>query len=344
LKAHFIFACLGAGMNDECLSFNPLGRQRESNLRMPVRVRLRVVRLRLCSSVKPRFNSRSCHGCVDVAALSHFQMQVCVASAHPGFWIQQMDGNWAFEFSGSVCIINGNFPCSQRFNNPPVLLLNLTCSWPLRARIARRMPVNHAAAKIDGRVNLGVGAAAVFGLNVKFTVADPHIRIESPAHWPAPIHANSRNFSFHYFKISSDRHLTAARLRRYDNSARNMNGNLLDAYGPLLLMFLAAMGISGAILAVSVLVGRRRPTRAKDQPYECGIRPTGDAREPFSVQYYLVAFLFILFDIEAIFLYPWALVYRQLRVFGFVEMLLYIIILLAGYIYLWKKGALDWNR
>ena len=102
------------------------------------------------------------------------------------------------------------------------------------------------------------------------------------------------------------------RLRRYYNSARNMDSNPLDAYGPLLLMFIAAMGISGAILVLSVLVGRHRPSRAKDQPYECGIRPTGDAREPFSVQFYLVALVFILFDIEAIFLYPWALVYRCL--------------------------------
>ena len=74
------------------------------------------------------------------------------------------------------------------------------------------------------------------------------------------------------------------------------------------------------------------------------MRPTGDAREPFSVQFYMVALLFILFDIEAIFLYPWALVYNDLKVFGFVEMVLYIIILLAGYIFLWKKGALDWSR
>jgi NADH-quinone oxidoreductase subunit A len=123
-----------------------------------------------------------------------------------------------------------------------------------------------------------------------------------------------------------------------------MNSNLLDAYGPLLLMLIAAMGISGAILTISVLVGRHKRSRAKDEAYECGIRPTGDAREPFSVQFYLVALLFILFDIEAIFLYPWALIYRDLRLFGFIEMLLYIIILLAGYIYLWKKGALDWNR
>jgi len=123
-----------------------------------------------------------------------------------------------------------------------------------------------------------------------------------------------------------------------------MNGNALDAYGPLLLMFLVAMGVSGAILCVSVIFGRRKPNHFKDQAYECGIRPTGDARQPFSVQYYMVALIFILFDIEAIFLYPWALVYHDLRLFGFVEMLLYIIILLAGYVYLWKKGALDWNR
>ena len=80
------------------------------------------------------------------------------------------------------------------------------------------------------------------------------------------------------------------------------------------------------------------------QPYECGITPTGDAREPFSVKFYLVAMVFILFDVEAVFLYPWAYIYRDLRWFGFVEMLLYIGILLAGYVYLWKKGALDWNR
>lgn len=118
----------------------------------------------------------------------------------------------------------------------------------------------------------------------------------------------------------------------------------LDNYGPLLLMFLLACGLSGALIVVSAFVGKRKATPQKEQPYECGIRPTGDAREPISVHFYMVALVFILFDIEAIFLYPWALVYHQLSVFGFVEMLLYIIILLAGYIFLWKKGALDWNR
>jgi NADH-quinone oxidoreductase subunit A len=123
-----------------------------------------------------------------------------------------------------------------------------------------------------------------------------------------------------------------------------MNSNYLDNYGSLLLMFILAAGLSGALIVVSAIVGKHKRTREKDQPYECGIRPTGDAREPISVQFYMVALLFILFDIEAIFLYPWALVYHDLKLFGFVEMLVYIIILLAGYIFLWKKGALDWNR
>jgi NADH-quinone oxidoreductase subunit A len=138
--------------------------------------------------------------------------------------------------------------------------------------------------------------------------------------------------------------LTNALSGRYYTSLTNMNGNYLDNYGSLLLMFVLAAGLSGVLLALSALIGKHKRTREKDMPYECGIRPTGDAREPFSVQFYMVALVFILFDIEAIFLYPWALVYRELKVFGFVEMVLYIIILLAGYIYLWKKGALDWNR
>jgi NADH-quinone oxidoreductase subunit A len=123
-----------------------------------------------------------------------------------------------------------------------------------------------------------------------------------------------------------------------------MSGDYLDAYVPLLIQLLAAMALAGVILFLSTFVGRGRSSRAKLQPYECGIRPTGDAREPFSVKFYLVAMVFILFDVEAIFLYPWAYIYRELRWFGFAEMLLYIVILLAGYVYLWKKGALDWNR
>jgi NADH-quinone oxidoreductase subunit A len=131
---------------------------------------------------------------------------------------------------------------------------------------------------------------------------------------------------------------------RLQGEGSKMQNGYLDTYAPLLLMFLLACGLAGALVVVSTLVGRHKRTREKDQPYECGIRPTGDAREPFSVHFYMVALVFILFDIEAIFLYPWALVYHDLNLFGFVEMVLYIIILLAGYIFLWKKGALDWNK
>ncbi|MGA8873234.1 MAG: NADH-quinone oxidoreductase subunit A [Candidatus Acidiferrales bacterium] len=122
-----------------------------------------------------------------------------------------------------------------------------------------------------------------------------------------------------------------------------MSATYLDNYGSLLLMFVLAAGLAGALITVSSIIGKHKPSPEKDMPYECGIRPTGDAREAFSVHFYMVGLIFILFDIEAIFLYPWALVYHDLKLFGFVEMLLYIIILLVGYIYLWKKGALDWN-
>lgn len=122
-----------------------------------------------------------------------------------------------------------------------------------------------------------------------------------------------------------------------------MSENYLTPYGPLLVHILVAMGLSGLLILLSNLVGWRRPSRVKQQAYECGITPTGDAREPFSVKFYLVAMVFILFDVEAIFLYPWALVFRDLKMFGFVEMLLFISIVLVGYIYLWKKGALDWH-
>src|SRR4029077_7203289 len=87
----------------------------------------------------------------------------------------------------------------------------------------------------------------------------------------------------------------------------------------------------------------RRPTRAKLSPYECGMTPVGDARQRFSVKFYLVAMLFILFDVEAVFLYPWAIILRQLKMFGFWEMLVYIGIVLVGFWYVWKKGALDWG-
>jgi NADH-quinone oxidoreductase subunit A len=123
-----------------------------------------------------------------------------------------------------------------------------------------------------------------------------------------------------------------------------MPDNYFARYLPLLLHILAAAVVASAIVTLSWIIGKRRPTRAKLSPYECGMIPVGDARERFSVKFYLVAMLFILFDVEAVFLYPWAVILRDLKMFGFWEMMVYIAIVLVGYFYVWKKGVLDWNR
>jgi len=123
-----------------------------------------------------------------------------------------------------------------------------------------------------------------------------------------------------------------------------MPDNYFAQYLPLLVHFLLAGALAAAIVLLSWIVGHRKPTRAKLSPYECGMTPVGDARERFSVKFYLVAMLFILFDVEAIFLYPWAVILRQLKMFGFFEMLVYIGIVLVGLFYVWKKGVLDWGR
>ena len=115
-------------------------------------------------------------------------------------------------------------------------------------------------------------------------------------------------------------------------------------YFPVLVHFIIVVGLAAAILGVSAWVGVRRPSREKLSPYECGIAPVGDARERFSVSFYLVGMLFILFDVEAAFLYPWAVVYRSLKWFGFFEMFMFIVVLFAGFVYIWKKDALDWSR
>ena len=103
-----------------------------------------------------------------------------------------------------------------------------------------------------------------------------------------------------------------------------------------------AIIIAAALVGLSFAIGKRVKNRVKDMPYECGIAPTGDARGRFTVKFYLVAMLFILFDIEAIFLYPWAVVYKQLKMFAFLEMLVFVVLILAGFFFIWKKGVLDW--
>jgi NADH-quinone oxidoreductase subunit A len=115
-----------------------------------------------------------------------------------------------------------------------------------------------------------------------------------------------------------------------------------EAYFPVLLQAVIAMALAAGLLSVSYLLGKKVRNKIKDTPYESGIVPTGDARHRFSVKFYLVGMLFILFDIEAIFLYPWVVVYRDLKIFGFIEMLIFVILILSGFFYIWKKGALDW--
>jgi NADH-quinone oxidoreductase subunit A len=104
-----------------------------------------------------------------------------------------------------------------------------------------------------------------------------------------------------------------------------------------------AGGIATAIITLSWWIGERKPTRAKMSAYECGMTPVGDSRGRFSVKFYLVAMLFILFDVEAVFLYPWAVILRDLKHFGLGEMFVYIGIVLVGFFYVWKKGVLDWG-
>jgi NADH-quinone oxidoreductase subunit A len=122
-----------------------------------------------------------------------------------------------------------------------------------------------------------------------------------------------------------------------------MPNSYTEFYFPVLVQALLAMALAGGLLTVSYLLGKKVRNRVKDMPYESGITPTGDARSRFSVKFYLVGMLFILFDIEAIFLYPWAVVYRELKMFAFVEMLVFVILILSGFFYIWKKGALDWS-
>jgi NADH-quinone oxidoreductase subunit A len=122
-----------------------------------------------------------------------------------------------------------------------------------------------------------------------------------------------------------------------------MPDNYFARYLPFLIHILLASAIATAIITLSWLIGQRKPTRAKLSPYECGMTPVGDARGRFSVKFYLVGMLFILFEVEAVFLYPWAVILRDLKHFGLWEMFVYIAIVLAGFFYILKKGALEWG-
>jgi len=118
---------------------------------------------------------------------------------------------------------------------------------------------------------------------------------------------------------------------------------MFETFYPILFLLVAATAIAVIFVVLSIVVGRRTRMAHKLDPYECGIEPVGSTREPVPVKFFLVAILFILFDIEVVFLYPWAIISRRLGSFGFLEMVVFVVILLVGYFYILGRGALKWE-
>ena len=117
---------------------------------------------------------------------------------------------------------------------------------------------------------------------------------------------------------------------------------MLRSYIPIFLFVLVATGFAVFTIIFSRLVHASKPNAIKLEPYECGIEPTTDARDRYSIRYYLVAMLFVIFDVETVFMFPWAVIFDRLLLFGLIEMLVFIFILVVGYYYAWQKGALEW--
>ncbi|MDX1614958.1 MAG: NADH-quinone oxidoreductase subunit A [Candidatus Promineifilaceae bacterium] len=122
-----------------------------------------------------------------------------------------------------------------------------------------------------------------------------------------------------------------------------MEANPLTQYIPILVLFGIALFFAILLPVLSLSLGPRRPSPRKQTPYESGITPIGPAQRRYPVKFYLIAVLFILFDIEIIFLLPWAVTFRTLGIFGLIEVLVFVTILLVGYIWVWKKGAFEWE-
>ncbi|EAU54645.1 NADH-quinone oxidoreductase subunit A [Mariprofundus ferrooxydans] len=118
---------------------------------------------------------------------------------------------------------------------------------------------------------------------------------------------------------------------------------LANEYAPIFIFIIIAFVMGAAPLALTYLLAEQRPNAEKRSAYECGFEAFEDARMQFDVRFYLVAILFVVFDLESAFLFPWAVVLNKIGLFGFVEMMMFLVILLVGYIYAWKKGALQWE-
>lgn len=118
---------------------------------------------------------------------------------------------------------------------------------------------------------------------------------------------------------------------------------MLLNYLPILTIVTAATLFALGTVAMSALIGKRKPNAAKLSTYECGVDPIGSARGRFPIKFYVIAMVFIIFDIELVFLYPWAVVFKSLRMFGFIEMGIFILILAFCYVYIWKRGGFEWE-
>lgn len=114
-------------------------------------------------------------------------------------------------------------------------------------------------------------------------------------------------------------------------------------YTSLLFLLAIAFAIPAIMVVLAAVTGPNRPTTGKQIPFECGVDPVGTPRKRFSVKFFLIALLFLIFDVETIFIFPWAVLFRELGVFGFIEMSVFLFILLLGLFYVWRKGALEWE-
>jgi NADH-quinone oxidoreductase subunit A len=115
-----------------------------------------------------------------------------------------------------------------------------------------------------------------------------------------------------------------------------------SAYIPIVIFVVVATGFAVFTLLFTSLIHPSKYNKVKLEPYECGIEPATDARDRYSIRYYLVAMLFVIFDVETVFMFPWAVIFDKLLLFGLIEMVIFIFILVVGYFYAWKKGALEW--
>jgi NADH-quinone oxidoreductase subunit A len=132
-------------------------------------------------------------------------------------------------------------------------------------------------------------------------------------------------------------------LKEFPTEFKTIAADMLEQYIPIGIMMILAVAFGLFLVNINRWIGPRRPSEEKLSTYESGMEPVKSARERFSVKFYLVAVLFIIFDIEIVFMYPWAVQFRSLGLFGYVEMLVFIAILLVGYLYILKKGALQWD-